>query len=147
MAADALAPCIARTSSAMVLTMQDNCILVFYEERCRLPAPSQCVDMTVSNIGFITVHGLNEGHIEICRYDRKCVYLLKFPKTRTTRSPAFWWCPPPPPPPPMITHNIESYWIPSQKKTKSKLQILRIRQKFLNIETNITRDTPSEVAW
>ena len=55
--------------------------------------------------------------------------------------------PPPPPPPPMITHNIESYWIPSQKKAKSKLQILRIRQNFLNIETNITRDTPSEVAW
>ena len=31
--------------------------------------------------------------------------------------------PPPPPPPLMITHTIESYWIPSQKKTKSKLQI------------------------
>ena len=26
----------------------------------------------------------------------------------------------------MITHIIESYWIPSQKKTKSKLQIKRI---------------------
>ena len=24
---------------------------------------------------------------------------------------------------PMITHNIDSYWIPSQNKTKSKLQI------------------------
>ena len=23
----------------------------------------------------------------------------------------------------MITHTVESYWIPSQKKTKSKLQI------------------------
>ena len=23
----------------------------------------------------------------------------------------------------MVTHTIESYWIPSQKKTKSKLQI------------------------
>ena len=23
----------------------------------------------------------------------------------------------------MITHTIDSYWIPSQKKTKSKLQI------------------------
>ena len=34
--------------------------------------------------------------------------------------------PPPPTPPPhhlMITHSTESYWIPSQKKTKSKLQI------------------------
>ena len=49
----------------------------------------------------------------------------------------------------MITHTIKSYWIPSQKKTKLKLQILRIRQnfKFLNFETNITSDTPSEVAW
>ena len=26
----------------------------------------------------------------------------------------------------MITHSIESYWIPSQKMTKSKLQILKI---------------------
>ena len=26
----------------------------------------------------------------------------------------------------MITHTIESYWIPSQKMTKSKLQILKI---------------------
>ena len=24
---------------------------------------------------------------------------------------------------PMITHTIDSYWIPSQNKTKSKLQI------------------------
>ena len=49
------------------------------------------------------------------------------------------------PPPLMITHTIESYWIPSQKKTKSKLQIERIQQnlKFLNFETNITRGTPS----
>ena len=30
----------------------------------------------------------------------------------------------------MITHPIESYWIPSQKMTKSKLQILKIRQNF-----------------
>ena len=49
----------------------------------------------------------------------------------------------------MITHTIESYWIPSKKKTKSKLQIKKIHQnfKFLNFETGITRDTPSEVAW
>ena len=47
----------------------------------------------------------------------------------------------------MITHIIESYWIPSQKKTKSKLQVLRICQncKSFNCETNFTRDTPSEV--
>ena len=58
---------------------------------------------------------------------------------------------PPPPPPPrrlVITHTNESYWIPSQKKTKSKLRILQICQnlKYLNFETCITRDTPSEVA-
>ena len=49
----------------------------------------------------------------------------------------------------MITHTIESYWIPSQKMTKSKLQILKIRQnfKFLNFEMGIPRNTPSEVAW
>ena len=49
----------------------------------------------------------------------------------------------------MITHTIESYWILSQKMTKSKLQILKIHQnfKFFNFETGITRDTPSEVAW
>ena len=45
----------------------------------------------------------------------------------------------------MITHTIDSYWIPSQKKTKSKLQIEKIRQnlKFLNFETGILRYTPS----
>ena len=32
----------------------------------------------------------------------------------------------------MITHTIESYWIPSQKKTKSNIQILKkIAQIFL----------------
>ena len=48
-----------------------------------------------------------------------------------------------------ITHTIESYWIRSQKKTKSKLQIKKIRQnlKFFNFETGITRFTSSEVAW
>ena len=30
----------------------------------------------------------------------------------------------------MITHTIESYWIPSQKKTKSKLQILKKSPQF-----------------
>ena len=63
--------------------------------------------------------------------------------TRTTRTPAFWGYPRRL----MITHTIESYWIPSQKKKKSKLQILRICQifQFLNFETNFTHDTPSEV--
>ena len=44
----------------------------------------------------------------------------------------------------MITHTIESYWIPSQNNTKSKLQIWWICQnfKFLNFETkHYTRHT------
>ena len=40
-------------------------------------------------------------------------------ETRTTRMPAFWGYPRCL----MNTHTIESYWIPCQKKTKSKLQI------------------------
>ena len=50
---------------------------------------------------------------------------------------------------PMITHTIPSYWIPRQNKTKSKIQIKRICQKFKfsNFEINFTRDTPSGVAW
>ena len=40
----------------------------------------------------------------------------------STRTPAFWGYPRRL----MITHTIESYWIPSQKKTKSKLQIYKI---------------------
>ena len=34
------------------------------------------------------------------------------------------------PPCPMITHSIDSYWIPSPNKTKLKLQRAKIRQKF-----------------
>ena len=39
--------------------------------------------------------------------------------------------------------------IPSQKKTKSKLQILRICQnyKYVNFETSFINDTPSQVVW
>ena len=43
----------------------------------------------------------------------------------------------------MITHSIYSHWIPSQNKTKSKLQILRICQNF----KFLIFDTPSDVAW
>ena len=57
--------------------------------------------------------------------------------TRTTRTPAFWGYPRRL----MIAHSIESYWIPSQKKTKSKLQNLRIRHnfKFLNFKKHYMR--------
>ena len=66
-------------------------------------------------------------------------------KTRTTRTPTFWDTPHRP----MITHTSGSHQIPSQNKTKSKLQILKNCQKFKfwNFARNFTRDTPSEVAW
>ena len=40
MAANAL--CVARPSTAVILTMHDKQVLVFLEERCQAPAPSQC---------------------------------------------------------------------------------------------------------
>ena len=40
--ADALAPCVARASAAVVSTMQDEWILVFHEKGYQPPAPSQC---------------------------------------------------------------------------------------------------------
>ena len=46
--------------------------------------------------------------------------------TRTTRTPALWGYPRRL----VITHTIDSYWIPS-KRTKSKLQIWRICKNFL----------------
>ena len=42
-------------------------------------------------------------------------------KTRTTRTPAFWYIPRRP----MITHTSDSHQIPSQNKSKSKLQTLK----------------------
>ena len=59
--------------------------------------------------------------------------------------PAFWDTPRRP----MITHTSDSHQIPSQKKTKSKLQILKNCQKFKfwNFASNFIRDKPSEVAW
>ena len=41
MAPDALAPCVARPSEAMVLNMQDKWVLVFHKGRFQPPAPSQ----------------------------------------------------------------------------------------------------------
>ena len=65
--------------------------------------------------------------------------------TRTTRTPAFWDNPHRL----MITHTSGSHQIPSQNKTKSKLQNLKNCQKFkfLNFASNFICDTPSEAAW
>ena len=46
MAADALAPYIARTSAATILTMQNKWVLVLFEEGFQLPASYQCGEMT-----------------------------------------------------------------------------------------------------
>ena len=63
----------------------------------------------------------------------------------TTRKPAFLDTPRRP----MITHTSDWHQILSQKKTKSKLQILKTCQKlkFWNFARNFTHDTLSEVAW
>ena len=45
-AADALAPCIARLSTAMVFSVYVYWILVLHEERFQLLKPSQCWEMT-----------------------------------------------------------------------------------------------------
>ena len=48
---------------------------------------------------------------------------------------------------PIITHTGDSHQIPSQKKTKSKLQIFKNCQKVWHFANKFTRNTPSEVAW
>ena len=55
-----------------------------------------------------------------------------------TRTPAFWDTPRGP----MITHTSDSHQIPSQNKTKSKLQILKNCQKskFWDFATNFTHE-------
>ena len=67
--------------------------------------------------------------------------------TRTTRTPAFWWYPPPP-------HDYPYYWVildPKSKEYEVKVTNLKNSPKFhfffLNFGTNITCDTPSQVAW
>ena len=51
-------------------------------------------------------------------YIEKLIDVSELHKTRTTKTPEFWGYPRRL----MITLTIESYWIPSQKKTKSQLK-------------------------
>ena len=99
-----------------------------------------CDTTTVSAISMSEIH--TTMHTILCKpqHTGKLV-LMKLEQLERLRSEDTRRCL-------MITHTIESYCIPSQKKTKSKLQYLRICQnlKFLNFETNFTPDTP-EVAW
>ena len=48
----------------------------------------------------------------------------------------------------MITHTIESYWIPSQKRQNQSYKFKWLAKlHFSNFEINFIRYTPSEVAW
>ena len=53
MAADALAPCVARASAATVLTLYDKLVLAFHEEGFQLPAHSLCQEMIKNVIIFL----------------------------------------------------------------------------------------------
>ena len=66
------------------------------------------------NVTLKNFHDFAKSGIQICDL---ATYINK--QTRTTRTPAFWGYPHHL----IITHPIKSYWIPRQKKTKSKLQI------------------------
>ena len=52
-AADVLAPYVARTSAAMVLILQDEWLLVFLDEGFQEPAPHQCGEMRENAIIFL----------------------------------------------------------------------------------------------
>ena len=57
MTVDVLAFSVARTSAAMVLTVQYSYVLVFLEERFQLPVPSQCWEIIENiNIYFFVSH-------------------------------------------------------------------------------------------
>ena len=52
MAADALVTCVARSSAAMVLNMEDKWVLVLYEEGFQLIVPPQYWKMTANTNTF-----------------------------------------------------------------------------------------------
>ena len=56
---------------------------------------------------------VNPGYFSLAATARKLQQLEQLERLRSEDTPCRL----------MITHTIESYWIPSQKKTKSKLQI------------------------
>ena len=64
MVADALAPCVTRTSATMVLTMKDKCVHVIHKEGFQVPAASQWWEM-IENANifyvFLTHCGLVHG--------------------------------------------------------------------------------------
>ena len=62
MAADALAPYVARTSAAMILTMKKRYILVLSEEGFQLPASHQCGKMTQNVNIYFYVPSENLAH-------------------------------------------------------------------------------------
>ena len=52
MSVDDLAPCVARSSTAMVLNMQDKLDQVFHKEGFQLHVPSQCSEIIGSVLSF-----------------------------------------------------------------------------------------------
>ena len=74
--------------------------------------------------GFLSWAAVTPVKFESESKNLECTFIRS---TRTTKTPAFWRYPLRHL---MVTHTIKSYWIPSQKKTKSKLQISIICQNF-----------------
>ena len=63
MTADALAPCVAKSTASMILTVQDKYILVFLKKIFQLTAPSQCWEMIQidANIFLFFLKGIHHG--------------------------------------------------------------------------------------
>ena len=58
MTADAMAPCVARASAVMMLTLQDKRTLVFNEEGFQMPTPSQGWEMLENGNIFLFLNTL-----------------------------------------------------------------------------------------
>ena len=60
MVPDALAPCVARSSAAMMLTLRNEWILIFHKEGFQLPAPSQYREMMYNTNNIFCVAKKNQ---------------------------------------------------------------------------------------
>ena len=69
--ADALAPCVVKTSAIILLTLQQKHIFVFHGERFHLPVPSSC-------------------DIWVLKNDRKYKYIYVYYKLSTARVNSLW---------------------------------------------------------
>ena len=90
----------------------------------------------IVNISIIIVRIILDVIIHIITWN---LIFMMTTATRTTRTPAFWGYPPPPPPRLMITHTIESCWIPSHNKVEWPWR-------YRSRSNVITCDTPSHAS-